>query len=98
MYECLVKSCVTPACFRLAACGMDPSFPPVLACLRAAIPLSFVLILRLGGATPVAELAAFWRCPLRLVDDLHALLCRSCENPECELATGAGLWEFSCWR
>ena len=36
MYECLVKSCVAPACFRLAARGVDPSFPPVLACLRAA--------------------------------------------------------------
>ena len=56
MYECLVKSCVAPVCFRLAAPGMDASFPPVLAGLRAAIPLSFVLILRLGGATPVAEL------------------------------------------
>ena len=75
-----MKSCVAPVCFRLAAPGMDASFPPVLAGLRAAIPLSFVLILRLGGATPVAELATFWRCPLRLVDELLAFLCRSCES------------------
>ena len=76
MYEGLVKSCVALVCFRLAARVMDPSFPPVLSCLRAAIPLSFALILRLCGATAVAELAAFWRCPLRLLDDLHALVCR----------------------
>ena len=75
-----MKSCVAPVCFRLAAPGMDASFPPVLAGLRAAIPLSFVLILRLGGATPVAERAAFWWCPLRLVDELRALLRRSCES------------------
>ena len=56
MYECLVKSCVASVCFRLAARGVDRSFLPVLVCLHAAIPLSFVLILRLGGATPVAEL------------------------------------------
>ena len=66
---------------------MHPS--PVLSVLRAAIPLTFVLILRLCG---------FWRCPLRLLDDLHALVCRSCGSPECELAPGAGLLEFSCWR
>ena len=74
---------------------MDPSFPPVLSCLRAAIPLSFVLLLRLCGGMPVAELAAFWCCPLRLLDDLHALLCRTCESAECEVAAGAGLWECS---
>ena len=56
---------------------------------------SFVLLLRLCGGMPVAELAAFWCCPLRLLDDLHALLCRSCESAECEVAAGAGLWECS---
>ena len=78
---------------------MDASFPAVLSVLRAAIPLSFVLILRLCGATPVPELFAFWRSPLRLLDDVHALVCRSesCESPECELAAGTGLLEFSCW-
>ena len=90
----VVGLCVVPACFRLAGRVMDPSFPPVLSCLRAEIPLSLVLLLRLCGM-PVAELAAFWCCPLRLLDDLHALLCRSCESAECEVAAGAGLWECS---
>ena len=61
--------CVVPACFRLAARVMDPSFSPVLSCLRAAIPLSYVWLLRLCAGMPVAELAAFWCCPLRLLDD-----------------------------
>ena len=73
-------------------------FPPGLSVARTATPLTFVSILGLRGATPVPELFAFWRCPLRLLGDLHALACRSCESPECELAAGAGLLDFSCWR
>ena len=46
-----MKSCVVPACFRLAARVMDPSFPPVLSCLRAAIPLSVLHV----------DLAVMWR-------------------------------------
>ena len=100
LYVCLVTCCVLPVWFRLAAPSMDPPLPSVLSCLRAAIPVSYVLLLRLGGVsvTPAVQLSEVWRCPLRVLDDLHALLCRSCESPECELAAGAGLWEFSCWR
>ena len=59
VWTCLVKCCVVPACFRLAARVMDPSFPPVLSCLRAAIPLSFVLLLRLCGLEALRD--ALWR-------------------------------------
>ena len=99
MYVRLVTCCVLPVRFRLAAPSMDPPLPSVLSCLRAAIPVSYVLLLRLGGVsvTPAAQLSEVWRCPLRVLDDLHALLCTSRESPECELAAGAGLWEFS-WR
>ena len=55
---------------------------PVLSVPRAAIPLTFVLILRLCGATPVPDLFAFWRGPLRLLDNLHALVRRSCQSAE----------------
>ena len=48
-------------------------FPPGLSVARTATPLTFVSIVGLRGATPVPELFAFWRCPLRLLDDLHAL-------------------------
>ena len=72
--------------------------PPVLLSRRAAIPLSFLLILRLCGATPVAALSAFCQCPLRLLDDLHALFCRSCESPKRAFAPARALWEFACWR
>ena len=77
---------------------MDTFLPPALSALRAAIPLTFVLILRLCCATPVPDLFAFWPCPLRLLDDLHGLVCRSCESQECQLAAGAGLLEFSSVR
>ena len=52
--------CVVPACFRLAGRVMDPSFPPVLCCLRAAIPLSYVLLLRSCGGMPVADAASIY--------------------------------------
>ena len=93
-----VNACCTgglSACSRFHGCVF-----PFRYCSPArsdSIVLSVNLALVLRDA-PVAELSAFWQCPLPLLDDLGALLCRSCESLECAFAAGSGLWEFACWR
>ena len=51
----------------------------------------------LVGLGMFGELRLFWACPLPLLDDLHALLCRFDESWETEFAASVGLAEFRSW-
>ena len=77
--------------------GVGWGVPPVLSLASTAIALSFVICCGCA-ARRVAESYAFWVCRLPLLDDLHAVFCRSCESRECEFAAGTGLADFSPWR
>lgn len=86
--HCGLRTCAADA-LRL---GLQPRMPVVASTVaRVAIGSTYVLSLRLSRCGASDGFRAFWLCPLFVLDDIHAVLCKCFEGGTLNLSAKVAL-------